>query len=334
MRKYLLMALAVVGVVALAYVALEGLKWLVWVLLPEETWDIVGWTTVVGAVVLAVVPLVLWVQWGFRPLRRAAVAVTEGDLSHRAPVVRGTLAEPVAAAFNAMADRVEYTIREQEHLLQLLAHEARTPLARMRFSVATAGAPDADTRAQALDELDGDITELEGLIHEILDALDAANLAIDPAPVLAEEVLLDAMSRVEISDAIQVNLAEIARDAEWVLARPAGFRRVMLNLISNAARHARGQIDVIVRREGEVVVIRVDDDGPGIAPDAREGVFRPFVQLDRPSRDRSGGLGLGLTIANRICDHHGWPIEVGESAVGGASFRTRWAPAPASGDAM
>lgn len=75
---------------------------------------------------------------------------------------------------------------------------------------------------------------------------------------------------------------------------------------------------------GNQATLVVEDDGPGIAPDAREQVFEPFVRLD-PSRDRAtGGCGLGLAIVHSIALAMGGTVVCGESELGGARFTFRW----------
>jgi two-component system osmolarity sensor histidine kinase EnvZ len=76
-------------------------------------------------------------------------------------------------------------------------------------------------------------------------------------------------------------------------------------------------VRVSVEREGGMITIAVDDDGPGIPADQREDVFRPFVRLDQSRNPNTGGVGLGLTIARDIARGHGGDVTLSESPLGG-----------------
>ncbi len=78
------------------------------------------------------------------------------------------------------------------------------------------------------------------------------------------------------------------------------MERVLDNLVNNALRYSNQRIQISLTLQASRATLRVEDDGPGIAPDERERVFEPFVRLD-PSRDRAtGGCGLGLAIVHSI----------------------------------
>ena len=107
-----------------------------------------------------------------------------------------------------------------------------------------------------------------------------------------------------------------------VKVRPLALKRCLGNLLANAHRHGQ-RIVVRGAREQRFVTIHVDDDGPGIAPEHREDVFRPFHRLDEARNQDEGGSGLGLAIARDIARSHGGDIVLGTSPLGGlrASLR-------------
>ncbi|MBV9687157.1 MAG: two-component sensor histidine kinase, partial [Alphaproteobacteria bacterium] len=98
--------------------------------------------------------------------------------------------------------------------------------------------------------------------------------------------------------------------------RVNAVRRAITNVVDNARRHAR-RVALAAEPLGRVVQVTVDDDGPGIPPDRRESVFRPFES------DAAGGTGLGLTIARDIVRAHGGEIVLEESPLGGLRARIR-----------
>lgn len=98
--------------------------------------------------------------------------------------------------------------------------------------------------------------------------------------------------------------------------RADAVRRAVTNLVDNARRHARHVVLAAVK-QGRLVLVTVDDDGPGIPTDRRESVFRPFES------GSSGGTGLGLTIARDIVRAHGGEIVLEDSPLGGLRARIR-----------
>jgi signal transduction histidine kinase len=99
-----------------------------------------------------------------------------------------------------------------------------------------------------------------------------------------------------------------------LLARAVG------NLLRNAQKYAAHTVALSARRDGDLLEIVVDDDGPGIPEEERERIFEPFYRLDR-SRDRAtGGFGLGLSIARKAVALHGGVLAVQRSPLGGARF--------------
>src|SRR6266704_789972 len=87
-------------------------------------------------------------------------------------------------------------------------------------------------------------------------------------------------------------------------AATAASRRSLANLVSNAARHANA-ISITGHRDHRYLTVTVDDDGPGIPPEMREEVFKPFLRLDDARNQDEGGTGLGLAIARDIARAHG-----------------------------
>jgi two-component system, OmpR family, osmolarity sensor histidine kinase EnvZ len=94
------------------------------------------------------------------------------------------------------------------------------------------------------------------------------------------------------------------------------FKRAITNLVSNAMRFG-DQVVIRAAVEGQWVRIEVDDNGPGIPPDERANVFKPFYRLDHARNQDESNTGLGLAIARDIAKSHGGDITLGESSMGG-----------------
>ena len=107
------------------------------------------------------------------------------------------------------------------------------------------------------------------------------------------------------------------------------MERVLDNLVNNALRYASQRLRISLWLNGDEACLQVEDDGPGIPPEARREVFEPFVRLD-PSRDRAtGGCGLGLAIVFSIAQAFQGRVFVETSPLGGACFRFCWPVKPA-----
>jgi two-component system osmolarity sensor histidine kinase EnvZ len=107
-----------------------------------------------------------------------------------------------------------------------------------------------------------------------------------------------------------------------VTVRPAAFKRCLANLVSNAARFAPS-IAITGHRDHRYLTVAIDDDGPGIRPELREEVFKPFLRLDDARNQDEGGTGLGLAIARDIARSHGGDITLGDSQLGGLRATVR-----------
>ncbi len=100
---------------------------------------------------------------------------------------------------------------------------------------------------------------------------------------------------------------------------PLSIKRAVANMVVNAARYGNGWIKVSSGTEPNRARFRVEDDGPGIAPEQRKHLFQPFVRGD--SARTISGTGLGLAIVQRIVDNHNGMLELGTSERGGLSIR-------------
>jgi two-component system sensor histidine kinase RstB len=263
-----------------------------------------------------------------RPLERRIYALSDvagrfgqGDLDARAPVDRKDAIADLATTFNRMAERIGDLVERQKELLRAVSHEFRTPLSRLFFLVdeaQTAGEP--EERGQQLARIQRTLAEMNDLVEELLtfvrlegDTAEPAGELVDVASVVHEVVE-------GVPDLPGGLLVETLCDPVELSVVPHYFRRAVLNLFTNAVRHAREQVRITCSRENGSVRFSVEDDGPGVPEDFREKVLEPFFRLDESRSTGKGGTGLGLAIVQRIMARHGGCVSVGESPLGGARF--------------
>ncbi|MEV4629597.1 ATP-binding protein [Micromonospora sp. NPDC049523] len=264
-----------------------------------------------------------------RPIGRltaAAQRLGRGDLGGRVPVEgRDELAE-LGRSFNQMADSLQRGEERQRRLVADVAHELRSPLANLRGYL------------EALK--DGVITpdpELFASLHEeavlqqrIVD--DLQELALAEAGTLAyHRVYVDLAELLETCRTAHLALAEAAgitlrvvAEPVLVYADPDRLRQVVGNLITNALRATAvgGNVTLHCARTGTAAaLVRVADDGSGIAPDALPHVFDRFWRADSARGRGTGGSGLGLAITRQIVTDHGGTIVVTSELGAGTTFR-------------
>ena len=258
----------------------------------------------------------------------AARRIGGGDLGARAEVFGRDEVSQLAHAFNSMAEHIQRLIDSQRELTRAVSHELRTPVARIRFGMEMmADTDDVDSRFEQLGQLDGDITELNKLIDEILtyakleqgipvldfEMVDLGQLL---QKVAKETTALGVKPKISVTLPPEVALAE---------AEHRYLHRVLQNLAGNAARYARSEVRLSAGIYDNCAYIAVEDDGAGIPEKDRERVFQPFTRLDDSRTRASGGYGLGLSIVSRIAFWFGGQIKVEESPeLGGAKFVMTW----------
>jgi two-component system osmolarity sensor histidine kinase EnvZ len=217
-----------------------------------------------------------------------------------------------AAAFLEMKRRIERQIDQRTTMLAGVSHDMRTVLTRFKLELAMLG----DT--QETEALRRDVDELQSMLEAYL-AFARGESGEAPALIDVSEMLNELAA-----DAVRHSRKASASFAgpPMVMVKPESFRRCVGNLVANAVRYGK-KVSISGTREPRWLEISVDDDGPGIPPDRREDVFRPFLRLDSARNQNEGGSGLGLTIARDIASAHGGDIYLAESPMGGLRATVR-----------
>ncbi|WP_245421952.1 ATP-binding protein [Alsobacter soli] len=210
-------------------------------------------------------------------------------------------------AFIEMRRRIERAMEQRTAMLNGVSHDLRTILTRFKLSLALM---DEDT--PELDALKKDVDEMSRMLEAYL-SFARGDAGEQSAPTdmgwLLEELKADAER--------QGHATEVTVSGDPVATvRPDAFKRCIANLVTNAVRHGN-RIAITAARDPRWLTITVDDDGPGVPPDHREEVFKPFVRLDEARNVDEGGTGLGLAIARDIARSHGGDVVLGESPMGG-----------------
>lgn len=265
-----------------------------------------------------------WVATGraLRPveqIRDQADTISHSNLSDRLP--EAALSDELGrltTTLNEMLERLEAGARRQREFIADASHELGTPLAAIRaeLEIALAHPEKADWPGVA-DRLLSD--------HRRLERLTADLLSLARVDEHLPEAGVEVVDLAEVV-AIELESAGLGTDADLqsvqVLGSAPHLARLVHNLMDNAERYGRHRIVVRLTKQGRHAVLTVDDDGPGVPEADRARIFERFTRLDE-SRARTGGVGIGLALVQRVAEWHGGGVTVDDAPVGGARFEVR-----------
>ncbi len=274
----------------------------------------IGW--MLGSALTLFAVAIVFLRNQIRPIHRLADAAEAFGRNQEALHFKPEGALEVrraAVAFLVMRDRIRRQISQRTAMLAGISHDLRTPLTRMKLQLELINSsPATEGLKSAAEGLKSDVQEMQQMCDAYLDfargEVEERIQQID-LPKLLQEAVQQAARQgrtLQLEAPANINLS----------ARPFALRRCLDNLIGNALRyatHAKLSVEIV----GHTVQIHLDDDGPGIAAEQHEQVFKAFTRLDAARSPGSGGVGLGLTIARDIARMHGGDIALNQSAMGG-----------------
>jgi len=266
---------------------------------------------------LLIIALAAW--WGARwlsaPMRRlqAASRTLGQSLARNEPPPQvderaGTVeVRETAHVFNEMSRQLSDQVHSRALLVAAISHDLRTPLTRIRMRLESSQGDLPTARSIA------DIHEMDDLIESALQVFRGPGGHDEASQVTDVSALVQAIVD-DLADLGQ----PVSVQGQPALARvqPAGLRRVVSNLVSNALRHGQ-RADVGVQLRGHEVHIVIDDRGPGIPEAQLEAVMQPFYRLESSRNRLTGGSGLGLYIARDLIARQGGTLNLANRPEGG-----------------
>jgi signal transduction histidine kinase len=216
-------------------------------------------------------------------------------------------------AFNTMQDRLLRYLDSRTSVLAAMSHDLRTPLTRLRLRVESVSGDE-----QLYARFTADLDEMEGLVRGALGLF--KGLEDDEA---FERVDVNALLCALVAEYTEVgsDVSLEGKARELANVKPHALKRCLTNLVDNALKFGRrAMIEV---EDGEALIIRVSDEGPGIAEESLERVFEPFYRLEVSRSRDTGGTGLGLSIARDIAQAHGGTLVLRNRPEGGLTAELR-----------
>jgi len=281
------------------------------------------------AVALPLVAAAVWWLIGvsLAPLARVAGAARTRDAGTLAALpttgLPGEVA-PLVDAFNGLLARLATAFDAQRHFVADAAHELRTPLTALKLQLGLLrdAAPGAEQDA-AIERLRGGIDRAARLVEQLL-ALARAEPGTPAAPEALDLAELAAQGVAEMQPLAAAAGIALTLDAPAPLplaGDPQALRGALRNLIDNALKYGAKTVRVAALREQGAPLLRVDDDGPGIPPAARERVFDRFQRGEDAAVE---GSGLGLAIVRAAAQRQGASARLAASPLGGLRAEIAW----------
>jgi signal transduction histidine kinase len=336
------------------YVTSAMSGWTLGIAMPAEAVDAAAWRSlwlVLLMLVLAsgiAVGFALLLGWRIaRPiaaLAQAAEAAGRGErveFPARTPIAEiDSLSAALKRAAEAMREKQELTEREKDALqtadrakdefLAMLSHELRNPLAALTAAahVLKIAAPNEAAAIKARAVVERQTKHMARLVGDLLDISRVAmgKVALERERFDLAEAVRNLVNVWRASGRFERHKVALELKPVWVDADRARVEQILSNLLDNAVKFtAAGKgINVSVRPEGEVAMLRVADEGEGLPPGSAERMFDLFVQGERGLDRSAGGLGVGLALVKRLTEMHGGTVSAASPGSGlGTSFTIR-----------
>ncbi len=251
-------------------------------------------------------------------VNRTSERIIHGDMSQRVPLTgSGDEFDQLATNLNAMLDQIERLMAGMRQVTDNIAHDLRTPLARLRarLEVTLLEKPDAQRYGEALRQT---ITEADTLLGTFNALLSIAEAEAGSRREMLTVVRLDEIAHSvaelyePVADEKGLTLAAMIDDGVLVRGDRHLLSQAIANLLDNALKYTpSGSVSLTVRAEGEWARVEVADTGPGVPAEQRESVFDRFVRLEG-SRSTPGN-GLGLSLVRAVARMHAGSVRLEEN---------------------
>lgn len=247
-----------------------------------------------------------------RSIRQIAKAANRFGRGLNMPEFRpsgSTEIREAGSALISMKDRLDRYNKTRSDMLNAVSHDLKAPLTRMRLLL--------ETNTGDKEKLIADIDRMAEMVNGYL------SFARGEVPEIEQELsIAPIISRIARDSGKADNIIlKFPDEPVLFYARPNALSSALQNIIDNATRHMRNEIEITETDELEEITVTVDDDGPGIPEELRAEALQPFTRLDESRGKDSGGTGLGLSIATAAVENHGGQLFLENSPLGGLRVR-------------
>lgn len=264
-------------------------------------------------------------------VENTALAIANGDTDRRVPAwSRETEVGSLSFAMNTMVSRLQDSLEnaktQEEQMRRFVgdaSHELRTPLTSVRGYTELYRKGMANDPEMVLSKIDEESARMQLLVEDLLALTRAEGARLNTKPTDVLELVLSAKSTVDAAfPDRRVEVIADTPDVAQVNGDPDRLHQVLVNLITNAYKHAGpdAEVTVTVRHNLDRVVIDVADNGCGMEPKDAEHIFERFYRADSSRNRATGGSGLGLAITKSLVEAHGGTVSVTTAPGEGSTF--------------
>ena len=209
-----------------------------------------------------------------------------------------------AYEFDRMRKRITIHLNQRSEMLSGISHDLRTPLTRLKLQLAMIKQQDLAKK------MGDDIEEMERMLNDYLEF--ASQQKKEETELININLIVEEVAKKYDSNKVELKLDQKSE----IHIRANAIKRCLANFIDNGLSYGEN-VKIFSKKTSDMMIIMVDDDGPGIPENEYQNVLKPFYRIDKSRGQNKSGVGLGLSIANDIIRSHGGLISFEKSNLGG-----------------
>ena len=263
------------------------------------------WITLPAFLMVAVA--IIFLKNQTRPIIRLAEASEKFGKGEEIDEFRPSGALEIRKAgleFQRMRERIMRHLNQRSEMLSGISHDLRTPLTRIKLQLAMVKDKNLSTK------LSSDVDEMEKMLNEYL------QFASTGAKEKTENFNLSGLIQEIIEKQEKIDISYDGEVKIFFDGRKNSVKRAITNLLDNSIKYGK-KINIKMNKTNSIIIILIDDDGPGIPKSEYQNVLKPFYKIDKSRSESKSSVGLGLAISSDIIKSHGGNIKFDKSNLGG-----------------
>lgn len=281
---------------------------------------------------ISVIKIFFSIRHSFNSLEDSVVKIAQGELDTKIKIPQNGLLEELAQSVSSMKEKLKIQIERLKKLeeyktefFQNFTHEIKTPITAINISIELIEEQNNidEANKECLDIIKFQINSINKLVNDVLVLSEINIQKIDEIKNFQDINLSYVIQEViEYQGKIDCKINLIKQEDIIIKANREFLIMAISNLLANAIKYSKSDnIDIILKKDDNIVTIEVKDYGIGIEEKHLSRIFEKFYRVDKSRSRQKGGTGLGLSIVKNIVELHNWQIEVTSEIGKGTSFK-------------